>query len=118
MLCLDRGLKINVNMMNDTNMYRYLNFVIGLRISVAVIIITGEGNGNPLQYSCLQTPMGGGAWWATVHVIAESDVTEQLHFFTSNVIIIRVIYIFSWFGDNFKNMTFVVVGQAKWLAGS
>ena len=27
----------------------------------------GEGNGNPLQYSCLENPMGGGAWWATVH---------------------------------------------------
>ena len=28
---------------------------------------TGEGNGNPLQYSCLENPMDGGAWWATVH---------------------------------------------------
>ena len=27
----------------------------------------GEGNGKPLQYSCLENPMGGGAWWATVH---------------------------------------------------
>ena len=27
----------------------------------------GEGNGNPLQYSCLDNPMDGGAWWATVH---------------------------------------------------
>ena len=27
----------------------------------------GEGNGNPLQYSCLENPMGRGAWWATVH---------------------------------------------------
>ena len=27
----------------------------------------GEGNGNPLQYSCLENPMNGGAWWATVH---------------------------------------------------
>ena len=27
----------------------------------------GEGNGNPLQYSCLGNPMDGGAWWATVH---------------------------------------------------
>ena len=27
----------------------------------------GEGNGNPLQYSCLENPMDGGAWWATVH---------------------------------------------------
>ena len=27
----------------------------------------GEGNGNPLQYSCLENPVDGGAWWATVH---------------------------------------------------
>ena len=27
----------------------------------------GEGNGNPLEYSCLENPMDGGAWWATVH---------------------------------------------------
>jgi len=27
----------------------------------------GEGNGNPLQYSCLENPMDRGAWWATVH---------------------------------------------------
>ena len=27
----------------------------------------GEGNGNPFQYSCLENPMDGGAWWATVH---------------------------------------------------
>ena len=33
----------------------------------------GEGNGNPLQYSCLENPMGGGAWWPTVHGIAESQ---------------------------------------------
>ena len=32
----------------------------------------GEGNGNPLQYSCLDNPMDGGAWWATVHGIAKS----------------------------------------------
>ena len=29
-------------------------------------LLTGEGNGNPLQYSCLENPMDGGAWWATV----------------------------------------------------
>ena len=40
----------------------------------------GEGNGNPLQYSCLENPMDGGAWWATVHRVAELDTTEQLHF--------------------------------------
>ena len=35
------------------------------------------GNGNPLQYSCLENPMDRGAWWATVHgVVQESDMTE------------------------------------------
>ena len=32
----------------------------------------GEGNGNPLQYSCLENPMDGGAWWATVHGVSKS----------------------------------------------
>ena len=32
----------------------------------------GEGNGNPLQYSCLENPMGGEAWWAAVHGVAKS----------------------------------------------
>ena len=31
----------------------------------------GEGNGNPLQYSCLENPMDGGAWRATVHGVAK-----------------------------------------------
>ena len=32
----------------------------------------GEGNGNPLQYSCLENSMDGEAWWATVHGVAKS----------------------------------------------
>ena len=32
----------------------------------------GEGNGNPVQYSCLENPMYGEAWWATVHRVANS----------------------------------------------
>ena len=36
----------------------------------------GEGNGNPLQCSCLESPRNGGAWWAAVYVVTESDMTE------------------------------------------
>ena len=40
----------------------------------------GGGNGNLLQYSCLENSMGGGAWWATVYgVIKDSDLTYQLN---------------------------------------
>ena len=41
----------------------------------------GEGNDNPLQYSCLGNPMVRGAWWATVHKVTELDTTERLSFF-------------------------------------
>ena len=34
--------------------------------------IKGEGNGNPLQYSCLENPVDGGTWWAAVHGVAQS----------------------------------------------
>ena len=37
-----------------------------------------EGNGNPLQYSCLGKSRDRGVWQATVHRVAESDMTEQL----------------------------------------
>ena len=36
----------------------------------------GGGNGNPLQYSCLENPMDRGAWRAAVHKVAESETTE------------------------------------------
>ena len=44
-----------------------------------------EGNGTPLQHSCLENPMDGGAWWAAVHVVTKSwtrlsDVTFTFHF--------------------------------------
>ena len=40
---------------------------------------TGEGNGNPLQYSGLENSTDGGAWWAIVHGVTESDMTGDLH---------------------------------------
>ena len=44
-----------------------------------------EGNGTPLEYSCLENPMDGGAWWAAVHGVAKSrtqlgDFTFTFHF--------------------------------------
>ena len=44
-----------------------------------------QGNGTPLQYSCLENPMDGGAWWAAVHGVAKSltrlsDFTFTFHF--------------------------------------
>ena len=38
--------------------------------------LIGEGNGNPLQYSCLENPMDGGAWWAALWGHTELDTTE------------------------------------------
>ena len=48
-------------------------------------IINGEGNGSPLQHSCLENPMDGGAWWAAVHGVAKSwtqlsDFPFTVHF--------------------------------------
>ena len=45
----------------------------------------GEGNGTPLQYSCLENPIEGGAWWAAVHGVSKSrtrlsDLTLTFHF--------------------------------------
>ena len=47
---------------------------------------SGEGNGNPLLYSCLENPMDRGPWQATVHGVSKgqtrlSDSTSSLHFF-------------------------------------
>ena len=41
--------------------------------------IPGVGNGNPLQYACLENPMDRGVWWASAHGMAESDATEWLN---------------------------------------
>ena len=47
--------------------------------------VVGEGNGTPFQYSCLENPMDGGAWWAAVHGVTKSqtrlsDFTFTFHF--------------------------------------
>ena len=51
----------------------------------------GAGNGNPLQYCCLENSMDGGAWWATVHGVAKSQT--QLSDFTSLIRSLRALLI-------------------------
>ena len=51
----------------------------------ANVVEHGDGDGTPLQYSCLENPMDGGAWWAAVHRVATSqtrlrDLTFTFHF--------------------------------------
>ena len=57
----------------------------GLRFVGGLLQGAGEGNGTPLQYSCLENPMDGGAWWAAVRGVARSrtrlsDFTFPFHF--------------------------------------
>ena len=60
----------------DTGDKRNMGAIPGLRRS------PGGGHGNPLQYSCLENPMDGGAWWATVHRVAYSQTHVFFIFFT------------------------------------
>ena len=56
------------------------DYVINNRIWEVLGEIDGEGNGNPLQHSCLENPMDGGSWWATVHRVAGEIVQWSLEF--------------------------------------
>ena len=59
--------------------------LLALDVLDLIAYLTGEGNGNPLQYSCLGNPMDGGAWRAAVHGVARSrtrlsDFSFTFHF--------------------------------------
>ena len=63
----------------------FVGKVMSLLFNMLSRFFIGEGNGTPLQYSCLENPMDGGAWWAAVHGVAESrtrlsDFTFTFHF--------------------------------------
>ena len=55
----------------DGSISKYHHFQFSHIIYVILETPTGEGNGNPLQYSCLENPMDGGAWDAAVHGVAK-----------------------------------------------
>ena len=66
-------------------MQTFANKVMSLHFNMLSRFVIGEGNGTPLQYSCLENPMDGGAWKAVVHGVAEgrarlSDFTFTFHF--------------------------------------
>ena len=50
----------------------YIEFLLFSTHLISPVLSTGEGNGNPLQYSCLENPMDQGAWWTTIHGVAKS----------------------------------------------
>ena len=54
----------------------------------------GEGNGNPLQYRCLENPMEGGAWWATVHGVTKSWTRLSDFTFTGHYRLVYLNYAF------------------------
>ena len=52
----------------------------------------GEGNGNPLQYSCLENPRDGEAWWAAIYAVAQSWTRlKRLSSSSSNVVVVSAI---------------------------
>ena len=65
--------------------FSFLICKMGMSYFIGFMGTFGEGNGNPFQYSCLENPMDGGAWWAAVHGVAKgrthlSDFTFTFHF--------------------------------------
>ena len=72
--CLDtyQGERWGWDELGDWNWHIYI-------LVLYIKYIPGGGNGTPRQHSCLENPMDRGAWWATVHGVAESDTTQRLN---------------------------------------
>ena len=66
---------------------------------------SGEGNGNPLQYSCLENPMDRGTWQATVHGVAKSQTRLRNFTFTSILLLL-------WSNQTFNCLESQLIGTA------
>ena len=53
--------------------------LLGRKVMTNLGSILGEGNGNPLQYSCLENPLDRGAWWSAVHKVTQSWTQLKRH---------------------------------------
>ena len=56
------------------------DLLLGRKVMTNLDSIFGEGNGTPLQYSCLENPMDGEAWWAAIHGVSKSQTRLHFHF--------------------------------------
>ena len=65
----------------QTSSYK-MNMFWGSGVQMVATVDSGEGDGTPLQYSCLENPMDGGAWWAAVHGVAKSQTRLSNFTFT------------------------------------
>ena len=71
----------------------------------------GEGNGNPLQYSCLENPMNGEALWATVHGVSKSwtQLSDFTFTFKQYLVAVAFSYILNYIGKHYFLFHFILV---------
>ena len=72
---------VSQNLNNSGHLRQFSSLVLILK---AIRTQNGEGNGTPLQYSCLENPMDGGAWTTAVHGVAKSRARQSDFTFTSH----------------------------------
>ena len=84
-------------------------FILRLIIKLSLIkqySIDGEGNGNPLQYSCLENPVDRGAWWAAVHGVTQSWTRlKRLSSSSSNILYVILFILLS--ASSNQNISFM-----------
>ena len=63
------------------------------------LLCTGEGNGSPLQCSCLENPSDGGAWWAAIYGVAQSQTRLKQLSSSSSLslsVVVLTVYVGCW----------------------